>query len=93
MTLAAPEREAGACIDAAIVAYERKALVFGVAAAMLLISGLALSEARKLPCPADPALAAGCERLRRASARLFAGSVIVVAVGAFAAFVLPALSG
>ena len=72
---------------------EQKVLVFGVAGAMLLVSGLALRHAGTLPCPADPALAATCERLRRASARLFAGSAVLVAVGAFAAFVLPVLSG
>jgi len=89
---------AGAAVVGLVTAFpqlvwlsERKALVFGVAGAMLLVSGLALRQARKLPCPADPGLAATCDRLRRASARLFAGSVIVVAIGAFAAFVLPAL--
>jgi hypothetical protein len=71
---------------------ERKPLVFGVAGAMLLVSGLALRHARTLPCPADPALAAACKRLRQVSAGLFAGSVIAVAAGAFAAFVLPALA-
>ena len=71
---------------------ERKVLVFGVAAAMLLVSGLSLRRARTLPCPADPALAAACTRLRKVSAGLFAGSVIAVVVGAFAAFVLPALA-
>jgi hypothetical protein len=71
---------------------ERKPLVFGVAGAMLLVSGLALRHARTLPCPADPALAAACKRLRQVSAALFAGSVIAVAAGAFAAFVLPVLA-
>ena len=72
---------------------ERKVLVFGVAGAMLLISGLALRHARNLPCPADPALAVACNRLRRLSTGLFAGSAILVAIGAFAAFVLPLLNG
>ncbi|MBL8201062.1 MAG: hypothetical protein JNK40_08840 [Chromatiales bacterium] len=72
---------------------ERKVLVFGVAGAMLLISGLALRHARNFPCPADPALAAACERLRRLSAGLFAGSAVLVVIGALAAFVLPILSG
>jgi hypothetical protein len=71
---------------------ERKVLVFGVAGAMLVLSGLALRQARSLPCPADPALAAACERLRRASARLFAGSALLVAIGAFTAFVLPLIN-
>ena len=72
---------------------ERKVLVFGVAGAMLLISGLALHLARRLPCPADPALAAACMRLRRTGASLFTASVVLVAAGALGAFVLPMVAG
>lgn len=72
---------------------ERKALVFGVAGTMLLVSGLALRHARTLPCPSDPVLAVACDRLRRVSAGLFACSAILVATGAFAAFVLPVFNG
>jgi len=71
---------------------EHKGLVFGMAAAMLAVSGLALWRARHLPCPADPALAATCQRLRRFSSRLFIASVVLVAAGAFAAFLLPVMS-
>jgi len=71
---------------------ERKALVFGVAMLMIGISGLALWRTRNLPCPADPALAEGCRRLRRFSVRLCLGSAAVVLVGAFVAFVLPAIT-
>ena len=68
---------------------EHKGLVFGMAAAMLAVSGLALLRAGHLPCPADPALAATCQRLRRLSSGLFVTSVALVAAGAFAAFLLP----
>ena len=71
---------------------EHKGLVFGMAAAMLAVSGLALWRARHLPCPADPALAATCQRLRRFSSRLCIASVVLVAAGAFAAFLLPVMS-
>src|SRR5262245_53761699 len=43
---------------------EHKALVFGTAGALLAISGIVLWQARKLPCPVDPALARSCLRLR-----------------------------
>lgn len=42
-----------------------KALVFGVAGGMLLLSGGLLLRARAMPCPADARLAQACRRLRR----------------------------
>lgn len=87
---------AGAAVVGLVAAFpqlvwlsERKALVFGVAALMIGISALALWRSRDLPCPADPALAAGCRRLRRFSVGLCLGSAAAVVVGAFVAFVLP----
>lgn len=71
---------------------EHKALVFGVAGAALLFSGVMLRRARVLPCPADPALAAACTRLRRASVVLWWVAVACTALGAVFAFVLPVLS-
>lgn len=71
---------------------EHKALVFGLAGGMLAISGLALLNSGKLPCPVDPGLAAACQRLRRFSGGLFVTSVVLVAAGAFAAFLLPVMS-
>ena len=71
---------------------EHKGLVFGTAAGMLAISGLALRQARYLPCPADPALAETCQRLRRFSGGLFVASAVLVAAGAFAAFLLPLMT-
>ena len=71
---------------------EHKAGVFGLAAALLLLSGIALWHARSLPCPTDPRLAATCGRLRRWSAGLWIAAALAVTVGALFAFVLPRLS-
>lgn len=70
---------------------EHKALVFGVAGGMLALSGAMLWRARGLPCAADPALARACTRLRRISLGLWIVAVAATGVGAFFAFVLPAL--
>jgi len=47
---------------------EHKALVFGGAAALLAVSGIALSYGRNLPCPTDPGVARpvlrGCSATR-----------------------------
>ena len=67
---------------------EHKGLVFGIAGALLAISGVVLWRGRRLPCPADPALAASCMRLRRVSAVLYAVSAGLFAVGAIFAFAL-----
>ena len=70
---------------------ERKALVFGVAFAMLALSGLVQWHARRLPCPADPKLAAACTRLRRASWWLWGVALVATLLGAGFAFLLPLL--
>lgn len=67
---------------------EHKALVFGTAGALLVISGIVLWQARKLPCPADPQLARSCMRLRKISRGLYVTSSILFAAGATFAFVL-----
>jgi len=69
-----------------------KAGVFGVAAGMLAVSGLLLLRARRLPCPADPALARQCTRLRRVSVGLWGVAFACTAIGVLFAFVLPRLS-
>jgi hypothetical protein len=46
-------------------------------------------RARSLPCPADPAAARTCARLRSASAILYGVSVLAFTAGALFAFVLP----
>ena len=70
---------------------EHKAAVFGLAAALLMLSGIMLWRARKLPCPADPAAALACSRLRRSSLVLWSVAAVCTALGAAFAFVLPAL--
>jgi hypothetical protein len=70
---------------------EHKALVFGIAAIALAVSGAALWVGRRAPCPSDPALARSCQRLRRVSAVIYVLAFISFAVGATFAFVLPAL--
>jgi hypothetical protein len=70
---------------------EHKLAVFGTAAAFLMLSGGLLWRARRLPCPADPALASKCMRLRKASLGLYAGSIGLFLLGVVFAFVLPQL--
>lgn len=69
---------------------EHKAGVFGLAFAMLAVSGALLWHARTLPCPTDPALARDCQRLRRVSAGLWWFALACTATGTLFAFVLPA---
>jgi hypothetical protein len=71
---------------------EHKPLVFGVAGALLLLSGVALWYGRSLPCPTDPAAARACQRLRRVSAVLYGIALLSFAIGAAFAFILPLFS-
>lgn len=71
---------------------EHKIVVFGVAFAMLALSGLLLWRARSLPCPADPALAHTCARLRSASWVLWSFALLCTVVGSVFAFFLPLLA-
>lgn len=71
---------------------EHKLLVFGIAGALLAISGAALWVGRRAPCPADPELARACERLRRISAIIYAIALLSFGVSATFAFVLPIFS-
>jgi len=72
---------------------EHKALVFGAAASMLALAGVALWRSRALPCPADAALAGACRRLRNFSATLYALALLAFCVGCTFAFVLPRFGG
>jgi hypothetical protein len=72
---------------------EHKPFVFGVAAALLAVSGGALWYGRSLPCPSDPQAARSCRHLRRISAVLFGIAVGCFAVGATFAFLLPLTAG
>jgi hypothetical protein len=68
---------------------EQKAWVFGITAGLLIVSGLVLWNARRLPCPADPGAARQCMRLRVMSYRLYALAAALLALGATFAFLLP----
>lgn len=70
---------------------EHKALVFGMAFAMQLISGVLLWRARTLPCPVDPVAADACSRMRRANGAIWLVALLSTTVGAAFAFVLPRL--
>lgn len=68
---------------------EHKAAVFGVAFAMLALSGGLLWRARALPCPADQRLARACGRLRQASWWFWGIALGCTVSSALFAFVLP----
>lgn len=89
---------AGAALAGLVTAFpqlvwlsEHKALVFGIAALALAVSGVALWIGRRAPCPTDPALARSCKRLRRISAVTYALALICFITGATFAFLLPYL--
>jgi hypothetical protein len=71
---------------------ERKGLVFGVAGAFLLIAGVFLRYARRLPCPTEPVAARQCMRLRAISHWLYAFAAIAFVLGALFAFALPLMA-
>lgn len=68
---------------------EHKALVFGLAFAMLTLSGVLLWQARTAPCPTDAALANACLRLRRTSVAIWVMALLCTVTGVVFAFVLP----
>ena len=70
---------------------ERKPLVFGIAGALLVVSGSALWHGRSKPCPTEPGAARACRRLRRLSGVFYALAVASFALGGLFAFVIPAL--
>lgn len=63
-----------------------KAYVFGGAGLLIALAGLLQWRARYAPCPADPAKAKACMRLRKASWIILAASVLIYLVGFFFAF-------
>jgi hypothetical protein len=71
---------------------EHKPLVFGVAGALLAISGVALWVGRRAACPADPLLARSCRRLRRISLIIYLVALFSFLLGATFAFLLPLLA-
>jgi hypothetical protein len=70
---------------------EHKGWVFGIAGALLLLSGWLIWRARRLPCPVDPAAARSCMRLRRLSAVVYGVSLACFIAGVAFAFLVPAL--
>jgi hypothetical protein len=68
---------------------EHKALVFGLAGAMLATVGYLQWQARNAPCPADATLAAVCTKTRKNALLIYWLSVAIFAVGAFFAFIAP----
>jgi hypothetical protein len=70
---------------------EHKLLVFGNAATLLAVSGVALWYGRSQPCPTDSDAAQACRRLRGISAVLYGLALASFVLGAVFAFVRPAL--
>lgn len=65
---------------------KHKGIVFAIAGLVLAASGAWQWHARSLPCPADPAKARACARLRMIGWWLWGISVVLFLVGAFFAF-------
>jgi hypothetical protein len=63
-----------------------KAWLFTGSALLLAAAFIAHRRAAGLPCPADPAQARACQRLRRASAAILGVSALIWAMGFFFAF-------
>jgi hypothetical protein len=72
-----------------VVLSAHKTWIFAVAGGMILVGGALRWRARHAPCPADPAAARACRRLRRISAWIYWLSVSLYLVGAFFAFLAP----
>ena len=68
---------------------ERKPLVFGGSFILLCLAWFVRYLTRNMPCPADPAQAKACARLRALGGWVLYIGFGVWAVGAFSAFVLP----
>ena len=71
---------------------EHKPLVFGIAFALLVVSGAATWYSRTLPCPTEPAAAQSCKRLRRINAALYSIALVSFVLGLTLAFILPRLT-
>lgn len=66
---------------------EHKVGLFIFAGVMLTISGVSRYLTRNAPCPADPAKAKACARMRRISFWVFLLSLAMYATGFFFAFI------
>jgi hypothetical protein len=67
---------------------EHKIPLFAFAGFMLALSGVSAYRNRNAPCPADPAQAKSCMRLRRWSGRIFSFSAVLYVISFFFAFLL-----
>ena len=67
---------------------EHKTFVFGFAGALLLLSGVVIWFARRLPCPTEPVAARSCTRLRRLSQWLYGIALAAFVAGFLFAFIL-----
>lgn len=72
---------------------ENKDVMFGIAGFSLAGSGIALWNARRLPCPSDAAVAARCAVRRLWSVRLYFAALVSFALGGTFAYLLPYLAG
>jgi hypothetical protein len=70
---------------------QNKALVFGLAGALLALAGAWQWRARSLPCPIEPRAAAACMAARRWGWRIWFAAVALFAIGGFFAFFAAAL--
>lgn len=68
---------------------EHKVGLFMFAACMLTFSGMVRYRTRNAPCPADPAKALACGRMRRVSGWVYAFSCAMFLTGFFFAFIAP----
>lgn len=66
---------------------EHKVALFIFAGILLALSGVSRYLSRNAPCPADPAQAKACGRIRRISLVVFLFSLALYAVGFFFAFI------
>jgi len=65
---------------------EHKVGLFIFAGTMLTISAITRYMTRNAPCPADPAKAKACTRLRRISLGVFLFSLMMYSIGLYFAF-------
>ena len=68
-----------------------KPLVFGGSFVLLCLAWLVRYLTRNMPCPADPAQAKACARMRSIGGWVLYIGFGVWAIGAFSAFILPKL--
>jgi hypothetical protein len=70
---------------------EHKSAVFGMATALLTVSGALLWWASRLPCPVDARLGRRCMHLRRFGLRLYVVSAGLLVISMVFAFILPVI--